>query len=135
MPNQPHHEVLVFKKTVWLSVLFDMEQDTQHWRVYKRRMCHRKGTGAGEWWVGLVRTVSVLDLKNRDLPKPILKAYAFTEWTLWDTPKRPNGTDLWVEYDSPNQFQIWYSQLNWREVLDTRKDDWEYMGLGFWESE
>ena len=36
MPNKPHHEVLVFKKTVWLSVLFDMERDTQRWRVYKR---------------------------------------------------------------------------------------------------
>ena len=131
MPNKAHHEVLVFKKMVWLSVHFDMEWDTQHWRVYKRCRC------TGEWWLGLVPKGYILgELKNGDLPKPILKAYAFVEWTLWDTPKHPNGTDLWVEYNPPNKFEIWYSPLNWYEVLeDTGKHDWEYVGAGFWESE
>ena len=69
-----------------------------------------------------------------DLPKPILKAYAFTEWTF-DTPKRPNGTDLWVECNPPNNFEIWYSPLDWRDFLGTGNHDWEYMGFGFWESE
>ena len=48
----------------------------------------------------------------------------------------PNGTDLWAEYNPPNKFEIWYSPLNWYEVLeDTGKHDWEYVGAGFWESE
>ena len=75
------------------------------------------------------------DFKNGDLPKPSLKAYAFTEWTF-DTPKRPTGTNLWVECNPPNKFEIWYSPLNWRDFLGTRKHDWEYMGIGkhrFWE--
>ena len=128
MPYKAHHEVLVFKKTVWLSVGFDVEQDTQRWRVYKRQ-AYKRCRG---WWWGLVPEGYILgDLKNGDLPKPILKAYAFTEWT-WDTPKRPNGTDLWVE--NGDKFEIWYSPLNWEEVLDTGKHDWEYMGAEFWYS-
>ena len=132
MLNKPHHEVLVFKKTVWLSVLFDMERGTQCWSVYKRtwRSCTR------EWWLGLVPKCYIPgDLKNENLPKPILKAYAFTEWTLEDTLQRPNGTDLWVEYDPPNKFLIWWSPLNWDDVLETGKHDWECAGVGFWESE
>ena len=130
MPNKAHHEVLVFKKTVWLSVHYDMEQGTQRWRVYKR--CR----GTSQWWLGLVPKGFIPgELANENLPKPILKAYAFTEWTLWDTPKRPNGTDLWVEYNLPNEFEKWYSPLNWYEVLDTGKHDWEYVGAGFGESE
>ena len=69
-------------------------------------------------------------MKDEDLPKPILKAYAFTEWT-WDTPKRPNGADLWVQ--PPNKWEIWYSPLNWDKVFETGWGDWEYMGVGYWE--
>ena len=54
---------------------------------------------------------------------------------FWDTLKCPNGTDLWVTYNPPKKFEIWYSPLNWDEVLDTGKHTWEYMGTGFWESE
>ena len=71
-------------------------------------------------------------MKNENLPKPLLKAYVFTEWS-WDTPPRPNGTDLWVEYNLPNQFEIWRSPLNWEEVLETGMQDWEWRGYGFWE--
>ena len=73
-----------------------------------------------------------MDMKDKDLPKPILKAYAFTEWTLWDTPKRPNGTDVWVE-ELPNKFHVWYSWHNRFDVLESMEDDWEYMGVKYWE--
>ena len=76
-----------------------------------------------------------LTSEHGHLPKPILKDTAFMEWTFWDTLKRPNGTDLWVTYNPPKKFEIWYSPLNWDEVLDTGKHTWEYMGTGFWESE
>ena len=123
MPNKQHHDVLVFKKTVWLSVDFDTERDTQRWRVYK----HCRGTG--KWWLGLVPKGYIPgELINGVIPKPVIKAYAFTEYN------GPQGTDLWVEYDPPNEFQIWYSPLLWKEVLDTGKSDWEYVGIGLWES-
>ena len=126
MPGK-QHQVLVFKGTVWLSLSFDMEQDSQHWRVYERLWRN------GDWWLGLIPK-GYMDMKNKDLPKPILKAYAFTEWTRWETPKRPNGTDLWVEYKLlPNKFDVWYSPRNWFDVLDTEVDEWEYMGDGYWE--
>ena len=35
----------------------------------------------------------------------------------------------------PNNFEIWYSPLDWRDFLGTGNHDWEYMGFGFWESE
>ena len=76
MPKKQHHELLVFKKTVWFSWRFDMEQDSQYWRIYWRSTC----PGA-PWWVGLVHK-GYVDMKNKDVPEPILRAYAFTEWTL-----------------------------------------------------
>ena len=112
MPDKPHHEVLVFMKTVWLSLSFDAQGDRQRWRIYRRR--YRKGKG--EWWMGLIR-----------------KGYAFTEWTR-DTPKRPDGTDLWVQdvppNKPPNKFEIWYSCHNWDWVFDS--NDWWYVGEGSW---
>ena len=126
MPYKQHHEVLVFKKTVWLSLSFDLPQDSKHWRIYRR--WGRKGKG--EWWWGLVPK-GYMDMKNEDLPKPILKAYAFTEWT-WETPQRPNGTDLWVADKTSNKCDIWYSTLNWDKVLVADDDEWEHVGAGYY---
>ena len=53
MPRKPHHEVLVFKKTVWLSIYFDMVRGTQCWRTYKRNNVGTRG-GWDLWWLGLV---------------------------------------------------------------------------------
>ena len=68
---------------------------------------------------------------DMDLPKPVLRAYAFTERS-WDVPQPPNGTDLWVQGDAPNQFEIWFSQLNWQDCLDTGEQGREYTGVGYW---
>ena len=57
-----------------------------------------------KWRSGLVPK-TIKDMKNRDLPKPSLKAYACTEWTF-DTPKRPNGTDLWATYNPPYKVRL-----------------------------
>ena len=35
------------------------------------------------------------DSQNAGLPIPLLRAYAFTEWS-WATLQRPNGTDFWA---------------------------------------
>ena len=75
------------------------------------------------------------NFRPEDLPKPILKSYAFREWTLWEIPHGLKGTDLWVECNPPNEFEIWRAQLNWQDALETREQDWECMGPGFWASE
>ena len=73
-------------------------------------------------------------MKDEDLPKPILKAYAFTEWT-WDPPKRPNGADLWAPVKCADMFEIWYSPINWQKVFEeTGEGDWEYSGHPKWEN-
>ena len=73
-----------------------------------------------------------MDMKDEDLPNPILKAYAFIEW-MWDPPKCPNGTDLWVQDTAPNKFQIWYSAQNWDKVLEySTHASWTYMGVDYW---
>ena len=72
-----------------------------------------------------------MDMKNEDLPKPILTAYAFTEWT-WDTPKHPNGTDLWVQDTHPNKFEIWYSTHNWDKVFECDFEIKKCEGVGNW---
>ena len=82
--------------------------------------------------MGLVPKGYIQNIKNDNLPEPLLKAWAFTEWS-WDTPKRPNGTDLWVEHTPPNQFEIWYSPLNMQEFLETGMWEWEWRGYGVWE--
>ena len=68
--------------------------------------------------------------RMRVSPIPLLRAYAFTEWS-WDTPQRPNGTDLWVP-NGTHQFSSWYSQRNWRDVLSAPTPNWRYMGEGQW---
>ena len=54
--------------------------------------------------------------------KPVLRAYAFTEWSR-DVPQRPNGTNLWVQGNAPNQFEIWHSRLNWEDCLSSTAQD------------
>ena len=71
-----------------------------------------------------------MSTRMRVSPFPILRAYAFTEWSF-DTPKRPNGTDLWVP-SGTHQFTIWYSQLNWQDVLSVAEPNWRYEGEGQW---
>ena len=137
MPGKAHHEVLVFRKTVWLSLSFDETQGSQRWRIYRRPRRSRGGR-VGHWWAGLIPTrTTPYDRQNAGLPRPLVRAYAFTEWS-WDTPKRPNGTDLWVpDWDAPNaphQFTIWYSQLNWQDFLGAGEQEqgWVYMGEDQW---
>ena len=134
MPK-PHHEVLVFKKTVWLSTHFDLDRGTQRWRVYRRPV--QRGLRSRclrPWWSGLTPKPKIpQDVRNEALPTPLLRAYAFTEWS-WDTPQLPNGTDLWVEdTDAPNRFEIWYSELNWQDCLSVGEQGWEYKGIAYWE--
>ena len=134
MPGKPHHQVLVFKKTVWLSVHFDTEHDTQKWLVYKRPKGQVRNGAIGQWWLGLTPKGHIPgNLKNAHVPEPLLTAYAFTEWSLGDTPQRPDGTDLWVEHNPPNHFEIWYSPLNWDRVLVTEEHDWTRVGFALWE--
>ena len=137
MPGKQHHEVLVFHKTVWLSLSFDETRGSQQWRIYRRTRRSRGGR-VGPWWAGLIpKRTTPYDRQNAGLPIPLLRAYAFTEWS-WDTPQRPNGTDLWVpDYDAPNaphQFTIWYSQLNWQDFLSAGEQEqgWWYMGEQDW---
>ena len=89
------------------------------------------------WWKGLVpKGYLKFDMKNEHLPKPILKAYLFSEWT-YDTPPVPNGTTLWVEQNpgvEVGEYQIWYSPLDWDLVLEYGGREWEYVGRGFWEA-
>ena len=125
MPRKPFHDVLIFKKTAWLSTYFDTPGGKKHWRTYWRPK------GKGEWWMGLLPKGYVTHMKDVDLPQPILKAYAFTEWT-WDTPKRPNGADLWVQDTAPNAWQIWYSAQNWDTVLESTTS-WSYVGVNTWD--
>ena len=132
--GKAYHTVLVFKQTVWLSVRFGLEQDTQRWRIYRRpRRRPRRGHNVKDrWWKGLIlRGTMPNDMKNTVLPTPVLTAYAFTEWS-WDVPQRPNGTDLWVEDDHfSNQYQIYYSKMNWWNCLDAGGGEgWAYMGIG-----
>ena len=129
MPGKQHHEVLVFRKTVWLSLSFDETQGRQWWRIYQRRS-HRGGR-VGPGWAGLSpKRTTPHARQNAGLPLPLLRAYAFTEWS-WDTPKRPNGTDLWVP-SGAHQLTIWYSQLNWQDVLSASEPNSRYMGEGQW---
>ena len=125
MPGKAYHEVLVWRKVVWLSISFDEESGMQRWRVYRRP--HRRRGGYGPWWKGLIQRGNVPRwLRNEDLTTPILRAYAFTVWS-WDL---PNGTNLWVQDNAaPNQFQIWYSPLHWRDFLNTGEQGWTYMGI------
>ena len=98
MPGKPHHQILIFRRTVWLSTYFNEEEDIQWWRVYKRP---RSGWRTRcPWWrpwfstltpQGDVRTA----IRNTDIPRPFLRGYAFTEWS-WDVPQRPAGTNLWI---------------------------------------
>ena len=106
MPGKQYHEVLVLRKTVWLSLSFDDAQGRQQWRIYQRPR-RSKGGHVGPWWAGLIPKPGwPYDSQNAGLPIPLLRAYAFTEWS-WDTPPRPNGTDLWVP-NGTHQFTIWF---------------------------
>ena len=116
MPGKQYHEVLVFRKTVWLSLSFDDAQGRQ-------TVAHLPGLIPKPGWP--------YDSQNAGLPIPLLRAYAFTEWSF-DTPKRPNGTDLWAQTSVPGQFTIWYSQLNWQDVLSADEPNWRYAGEGRW---
>ena len=120
--------MLVFKQTVWLSTGWDDEQGTQSWRIYRR-----PGKGLGPWWSGLIpKGTAPHEMRNTDLPTPVLRAYAYTEWS-WDEPQLPDGTDLWVQHNAPNQFEIWYSELNWPDFLNTGEQGWAYLGIGYHE--
>ena len=88
-----------------------------------------RGGHVGPWWAGLSPKPGLPhDRQNAGLPRPVLRAYAFTEWS-WDTPTRPNGTDLWVP-NGTHQFSIWYSWLNWQDVFNAAEPNWRYMGEG-----
>ena len=135
MPGKQHHEVLVFRKTVWLSLSFDetggSQQWRQQWRIYWRPPQEHGRPWATPWWAGLIpKPGPPHDYPNAGLPRPLLRAYAFTEWSF-DTPKRPNGTDLWVP-NGTHQFSIWYSWLNWQDVFSAVEPNWRYMGEGQW---
>ena len=94
MPGKPHHQILVYNRTVWEITQFGALTGTQRWFIYHR--VERLGSQSA-WWEGLVPNGFLkFDMKNQHLPKPILKAYLFSEWT-YDTPQVPNGTTLWVE--------------------------------------
>ena len=130
MPGKQHHEVLVFRKTVWLSLSFDETGGSQQWRIYWRPR-RSKGGHVGTWWAGLIpKPGPPYERQNAGLPIPRLRADAFTEWSF-DTPKRPNGTDLWVP-NGTHQSSIWYSWLNWQDVLIAAELNWRYIGEGQW---
>ena len=71
-------------------------------------------------------------MRNVHLPVPLLRAYAFTEWS-WDEPQLPHGTDLWVQGSTPNKFHIWYSPQNWQDFLTVGEQGWEFVGMNYWE--
>ena len=130
MPGKQYHEVLVFRKTVWLRLSYDDAQGRQQWRSYQRPR-RSKGGHVGPWWAGLIPKPGwPYDSQNAGLPLPLLRAYAFTEWS-WGTPPRPNGADLWAP-NGTHQFTIWYSQRNWRDVLSASTPNWRDMGEGQW---
>ena len=75
----------------------------------------------------------LMAMQNMDLPTPILRAYAYTDWT-WGEPKLPDGTDLWVPSGAPNEYLIWYSPVTWPNFLERgSQQEWAYLGLGYWE--
>ena len=116
MPSKEHNEVLVFKKTVWIS----MEDDTQRWRVYKRRLGYKgRHPEWAKWWLGLIPQGYIEG--NVDIPQPLLKGYASIS---------PHGTDLWIQGGGCG-YEMWHSSLNLEEVLKSEKPNkhWEYIGL------
>ena len=125
MPKRPHHEVLIFRRTVWLSTGWDRDADTQQWRVYKRRRRCGQG-GQGPWWSGLIPKHTIGPMPNGNCPTPRLRAYAYTEWSF-DDPPSPDGTDLWVETADPNVWAIWYTQRNWDSCLMSGDEEWSYL--------
>ena len=127
MPRKPHFEVLVFRKSVWLSIYYSQERGMQLWRIYK----HPRGAqrSLGRWWLNLMPTDLPMAMRNTDLPTPILRAYAYTEWTWGE----PDGTDLWVPSGAPNEYLIWHSPVNWPNFLGPGQQEWVYSGLGYWE--
>ena len=132
--GQAHHEVLVFRHTVWLSIWFEAAKCSQRWRVYKRPDKAYCGHNApSSWWLGLDPMGTIVEhMLEQDLPKPVLRAYAFTDFS-GDVPKRPYGTDLWVQGNAPNQYEIWYSPLSWEHCLSSCAQDWVFVGIGYWE--
>ena len=129
MPKKPQGEILVFRNQGWNSIGFDMKSDSQMWQVFWRRS---RSQSRQQWWLGLVDAGMPKLIPNKNLPEPILKAYAFTEWILPKDPrqcKRCTGTHVWVPW-SDNEFEIWYSPLAWGGILETPEDQWQYMGTG-----
>ena len=125
MPRKPHHEVLIFSRSVWLNTGWDKDADTQQWRVYARpRHCGRGGLRP--WWSGLTPKSDIGPIPNVNLPTPCLRAYVYTEWS-WDVPPRPNGTDLWVETADPNMWAVRYTQHNWDSCLMAEDEEWHFL--------
>ena len=77
----------------------------------------------GRRWLNLMPAVCgpLMAMRNMDLPTPILRAYAYAEWTWGE----PDWTDLWVPSCAPSEYLIWYSPVNWPNFLVS--------GLGYWE--
>ena len=127
MPRKPHHQVLIFKRSVWLSIAWDNDADTQSWRVYARpRVRGRGGLHGGQrpWWIGLTPKGELGQLPNAKVPLHSM-AYAYTEWTF-DEPKRANGTDLWVPTGDPDMWAVYYSWHNWDSCLLSSDEEWVY---------
>ena len=122
MPGKPHHKILVYRQSVWLSA-WDLSTGTPTWMVYPRPRV-RRGRGQRPWWSGLRRPKSV-QIPSPQVRPPLLIAYAYTEWTS-DTPKRPNGTDLWVPTADPDTWAVYYSRHNWDSCLLSSDDEWVY---------
>ena len=123
MPRKPFHKVLIYRRSVWLSVAWDHEADTQMWKVYARHRNHRRRQRP--WWSGLTPKGELGPLPNANVPPPLLMAYAYTEWTF-DTPKRANGTDLWVPTEDPDMWAVNYSRRDWDSCLLSSDEEWVY---------
>ena len=126
MPHTPHHEILVFRKTTWLSTAFDVPNNTQQWMIYQ----HAKRS----WWTGRCpKPLCPREFQNNNLPQPAYKVYAFTEWS-WDFPQSPNGTELWVpDLMVDGSYQVWYSPKPWYEVCEAEERSCQCMGNKFWQ--
>ena len=140
MPGKPYHQVLIYRDAVLLSTEFDVARNCKRWKLYSRPQDWRtRAGGLQDWWKGLTSSRRISgELNDADLPPPILRAWAYTEWMPY-----PNGTSLWVEANGldrntgvnlfrPNNYYIWYSPRSWDQVLLTPEQDWEYMGTAVW---
>ena len=129
MAGHAPHEILVYPKTVWLSVSkYSWMKRRQLWRLFKRSKDH-------PWWAGhCILTGEAARKATVPAESGVLEAFAWTVWP-WDAPHRPNpnGTDLWVPSGVPNEYHIWYTQQSWEEFLAAGQQNWMYVGMGFYD--